>query len=143
MPGPQKRLSGKLYKLKFRRNSVEHDHNKFPWKISHWIDWPCTGIYSLDRSGYSWLISPRKICFLCKSILLTLLCYYEKNYEKNLKFTTKKIFFFNFENMFLEYFFKVFNLQKTFSWYLSVFWKPRHGYPYLQVSFKYLDDQFL
>ena len=42
--------------------------------------------------------------------------------------------FSKFENMFLEHFYKAFNLQQTFPWYFTVFWKPysRHGYPYVR-----------
>ena len=47
-----------------------------------------------------------------------------KKLRQKSKIYDRKNDFLNFENMFLEHFCKAFNLQQTFSWYLTVFQKP-------------------
>ena len=47
-----------------------------------------------------------------------------KKLRRKSKIYDRKMIFSNFENMFLEHFYEVFNLQQMFSWYFGVFWKP-------------------
>ena len=49
---------------------------------------------------------------------------FTKKLRQKSKIYDRKNDFLNFENMFLEHFCKAFNLQQTFSWYLTVFQKP-------------------
>ena len=59
-----------------------------------------------------------------------------KKLRENRKFRTKKYFFSFFENLFLDHWNELYNIQSKVFSHKSVFWKPyfRHWHPYPWVT---------